>query len=133
MTARSGARVGVLGGLAGVLIGGFTWVVVYSSYVKQPLLGVSGLVVAVGLWLIAARVHSRFPTRIQALLGATFIAVAAIDWLYLSILLPQLPEYSANPYIGISRASLRPIQPILIVGSAVGTGLILWDLLRRKP
>jgi len=133
MTEGSGSRLGVLGGLAGVLIGGFTWVVVYSSSVKQPLIGVSGLVVAAGLWLLAARVHARFPTRIQALLGATLIAVAAIDWLYLSLLLPRLPEYSANPYIGISRTSLRLIQPILIVGSVAGTGLILWDLLRRKP
>jgi hypothetical protein len=101
--------------------------------VKQPLIALSGLAVGAVLWLLAARVYARFPNRTQALLGATFIAVAAIDWCYISLLLPQLPEHPVNPAIGISRSSLRLIQPILIAGSVAGTALILWDLYRRKP
>lgn len=75
MTAGTGSRLGVPGGMAGVLIGGFTWVVVYGTHVKL----------------------------------------------------------AANPAIGISRASLRLVQPILVSASLAGTALVLWDLLRRKP
>lgn len=132
MAAGTGSRIGVLGGLAGVLIGGFTWVVVYGLHLDAPLIAVSGIAVAAALWLLAAQVYDRFPERRIALLGALFIAVAAVDWLYIGLLMPRLPELPANPAIGISRASLRLVQPILIAASVAGTALVLWDLLRRK-
>lgn len=133
MAEGSSSRLGVLGGLAGMLLGGFTWVVVYGSHLKDPVVAVSGFVVALALWLLAARVYASVPDRHLALLGGSFLAVAAIDWLYIGLLLPRLPEQPTNPAIGISRASLRMIQPVLIAGSVAGTALILWDLLRRKP
>jgi hypothetical protein len=132
MAAGTGSRLGVLGGLAGVVIGGFTWVVVYGLHLHAPLIAVSGIAVAAALWLLAAGVYDRFPARRIAVLGALFIAVAGIDWLYIGVLLPRLPELPANPAIGISRASLRLVQPILIGASVAGTALVLWDLLRRK-
>jgi hypothetical protein len=132
MAAGTGSRLGVLGGLAGVVIGGFTWVVVYGLHLHAPLIAVSGIAVAAALWLLAAGVYDRVPARRIAVLGALFIAVAGIDWLYIGVLLPRLPELPANPAIGISRASLRLVQPILIGASVAGTALVLWDLLRRK-
>lgn len=132
MAAGTGSRVGVLGGLAGVVIGGFTWVVVYGAYLSEPLIASSGIAVAIILWLIAAMTYDRFPERRLALVGGLCIAVAAIDWLYIGLLMARLPE-SANPAIGISRDSLRVVQPILIAASVAGTALVLWDLLLRKP
>ena len=127
------SRLGVLGGIAGTLLGGFLWVVIYGSSVKQPAISLSALAIGAALWLMARRVHDRFPGHIQALLGATFLVVCALDWLYVALLFQSLPEHSANPYIGISRDALRVLQPILIAGSATGTALILWDLLRKHP
>ena len=133
MAAGTGSRVGVLGGLAGVVIGGFTWVVVYGLHLHAPLIAVSGVAAAAALWLLAARAYNRLPERRLALLGGLFIAVAAVDWLYIGLLMPRLPELPADPAIGISRASLRIVQPILIAASVAGTALVLWDLFRRKP
>lgn len=133
MAAGTGSRVGVLGGLAGVVIGGFTWVVVYGLHLHAPLVALSGAAAAAALWLVAATTYDRFPERRLALLGGLFIAVAAVDWLYIGLLMPRLPDLPADPAIGISRASLRIVQPILIAASAAGTALVLWDLFRRKP
>ena len=133
MAAGTGSRIGVLGGLAAVLIGGFTWVVIYGLHLDTPLIALSGIVMAAVLWLLAARTYDRVPERRLALLGGLFIAVAAVDWLYIGLLMPRLPELPANPAIGISRASLRLVQPILIAASVAGTALVLWDLFRRKP
>ena len=133
MAAGTGSRLGVLGGLAGVVIGGFTWVVVYGLHLHAPLVALSGAAAAALLWLLAVMAYNRFPERRLALLGGLFIAVAAVDWLYIGLLMPRLPELPADPAIGISRASLRIVQPILIAASVAGTALVLWDLLRRKP
>lgn len=133
MAAGTGSRLGVLGGFAGVVIGGFTWVVVYGAYLSEPLIASSGIAVAIILWLIAAMTYDRFPERRLALVGGLCIAVAAIDWLYIGLLMARLPESSAHPAIGISRDSLRVVQPILIAASVTGTALVLWDLLLRKP
>ena len=133
MAGETGSRVGVLGGLAGVVIGGFTWVVVYGLHLHAPLVALSGAAVAALLWLLAVMAYNRLPGRRLALLGGLFIAVAAVDWLYIGLLMPRLPELPADPAIGISRASLRIVQPILIAASVTGTALVLWDLFRRKP
>ena len=132
MAAGSGSRVGVLGGLAGVILGGFTWITVYGVYLKDPGIWASGIAVAAGLWFVGARVHARFPTRMLALVGAMLLAVAAIDWMYIGLLLPRLPELAASSSVGISRVSLRPIQPMLMAASVAGTALLIWDLLRRR-
>src|SRR5574341_1252234 len=126
------SRLGVLGGIAGVLLGGFTWVVIYGLHLRDHFVAVSGFLVAIALWLVAARILARYPDRRLALLGGTVLAVAAIDWLYIGLVQPRLPELPANPAIGISRSSLRAIQPALIAGSVAGTALILWDLLRSE-
>ncbi|MGH7539098.1 MAG: hypothetical protein ACREMF_10705 [Gemmatimonadales bacterium] len=133
MTANSGTRPGVLGGLAGVMLGGFTWIVVYGITLGDPAVWGAGLFGALALWIVAARLSTRLPNRTLAIFGATLLAVTAIDWLFIGLLLPRLPELPANPAIGISRSSLRPMQPILIGASVTGTVLILWDLLRRRP
>lgn len=133
MAAGTGSRLGVLGGLAGVVIGGFTWVVVYGAYLSEPLIASSGIAVAIILCLLAALTYDRLPERRLALVGGLCIAVAAIDWLYIGLLMERLPESSAHPAIGISRDSLRVVQPILIAASVAGTALVLWDLLLRKP
>lgn len=132
MAAGTGSRIGVLGGLAAVLIGGFTWVVIYGLHLDTPLIALSGIVMAAVLWLLAARTYDRFPERRLALLGALFIAVAGIDWFYMSLLMPWLPQSPVDPAIGISRDSLRIVQPILIAASVAGTALVLWDLFHRK-
>lgn len=133
MAGETGSRVGVLGGLAGVLIGGFTWVVIYGLHLHAPLVALSGAAAAAALWLLAVMAYNRLPERRLALLGGLFIAVAAVDWLYIGLLMPRLPELPADPAIGISRASLRIVQPLLIAASVAGTALVLWDLFRRKP
>lgn len=133
MATQPQSRLGVLGGIAGVVIGGFTWVVIYGAHVGRPGIAVAGIASALAVWLAARAVHGRFPSRLQALLGGAILVVCALDWLYVGLLGPSLPEHSANPAIGISRDALRVVQPILIAGSIAGTALILWDLLHRKP
>lgn len=133
MAAGTGSRIGVLGGLAGVVFGAFTWVVIYGAALNDPLVTSSGIAVAIILWLVAAMTFDRLPERRLALIGGLLIAVAGIDWLYVGLLMPRLPESPANAAIGISRDSLRVVQPVLIAVSVAGTALVLWDLLHRKP
>jgi len=133
MNAGTGSRWGFLGGLAGGVLGGFTWVIISGLFLRDVAIWGSGAAAAIVIWLGGERWFARTPQRALTILGAAILAVVALDWFYLWLLVPRLPEITANPtYVGITRATLGPLRPILAVASVAGTLLVLLDLLRRK-
>jgi hypothetical protein len=130
----SGSRWGFLGGLAGSILGGFTWILLTGVFLKDAAIWGSGAALALAIWIGGAQWYGRAPQRHLTILGVTIIAIVALDWFYLWLVLPRLPELAASPaYVGITRASLGPLRPILAVASVAGTLLVLLDLWRRKP
>ncbi len=132
MTPDANRRWGFLGGTAGAVLGGFIWIVVAGVVLRDPRMWASGAAVAVATWWAAARFFFRYPARVVAILGVTMLFVVLVDWIYLGLLLPRLPEQSGSVSFGTSRASFQVVQPILLAGGLAGTGLVLWDLLRRR-
>ncbi len=131
MTPDANRRWGFLGGTAGAVLGGFLWIVVAGLVLRDPRIWASGAAIAVATWWAAAQFFVRYPGRGGAILGVIMLFVVLVDWIYLSLLLPRLPEQSSVS-LGTSRASFQVVQPILLAGGLAGTGLVLWDLLRRR-
>jgi hypothetical protein len=125
-------RVVAYGSMLGVAFGGFTWVVVAGHLAHDPAVTWGGYLMGFAVWLVGGTVLARYPARRIAVLGTVFLFVALVDWAALAAVLPRLPEQGGSIYVGTSRAAYVMLQPILIAVGLTGTGLVLWDLLRRR-
>lgn len=117
--------------MAGVAIGGFLWVVVAGRLIRDPAIALSGAAAGIAIWWLGSRGLIRYPSRRLLVLGLVFLGVAVVDWAFLAVVLPRLPEQGGSIYLGTSRSAYQLLQPTLIAIGAVGTGFVLWDLLRR--
>jgi hypothetical protein len=126
-----GRRVAAYGGMLGIALGGFTWVVVAGNLVHQPSVSLAGALLAAGVWLVGGRTLLRYPARRGLVMGIAILFVVCADWALLGIVLPRVPE-GGSIYVGTSRSAYAVLQPILIAAGLAGTGLVLWDLLFRR-
>ena len=127
-----GQRTVAYGSMLGVAFGGFTWVIVAGRLIHDPVVSLAGALTGIAVWLLAGTVLARYPARRIAVLGIVFLFVALIDWAFLAAVLPRLPTEGGSIYVGTSRSAYVLLQPILIAVGLAGTGLVLWDLLRRR-
>lgn len=134
MTTDDGVRSrwGFLGGLAGGVIGGFTWVVVGGVVAHQPAFIAGGIGAAAVVFAAAVVASTRLPTRPLGVLGATMLAIALLDGLFLALLLPRLPESAAGLYYGTSRTAFARLRPLLLAASIAGVALVVVDLFRQR-
>ena len=68
----------------------------------------------------------------RLVMGIVVLFVVFVDWGFLGIVLPRIPE-GGSIYFGTSRSAYAMLQPVLIAGGLAGTGLVLWDLFFRRP
>ena len=134
MTTDEGVRSrwGFVGGLAGGIIGGFTWVVVGGVVAHQPAFIVGGIAAAAVVFAAAFAVSTRLPTRLLGVLGVTVLAVVLLDGIFLALLLPRLPESAAGLYYGTSRTAFARLRPLLLAASIAGVVLVVVDLFRQR-
>jgi len=118
--------------MAGVAFGGFTWVVVAGNLIGDPAVSLSGAAVGFAVWWLGARSLIRYPGRRLTVLGIVIVCVTLVDWAYLAVVLPRIPESGGSIYFGTSRSAYLALKPVLLVGGLAGTGLVLWDFLRRR-
>lgn len=117
--------------MAGVAIGGFLWVVIAGRLIRDPAISLSGAALGIAIWWLGSRSLIRYQSRRLLVLGLVFVCVAVADWAFLAVVLPRLPE-GGSIYLGTSRSAYQLLQPMLLAIGAVGSGLALWDLLRRS-
>ncbi len=120
------------GSMAGVALGGFTWVVVAGRLIHDPIVTIAGYVTGLAVWLVGATLVVRYPARRMAVVGTVVLFVVLVDWGVLAVVLPLLPEQGGSIYFGTSRSAYTLLQPTLLVLGAGATGLVLWDLFRRR-
>ncbi|HEY6853575.1 MAG TPA: hypothetical protein VI139_04960 [Gemmatimonadales bacterium] len=134
MTTDDGARSrwGLLGGLAGSVIGGFTWVVVGGLVAHQAAFVAGGIAAAAVVFAGAVAAAARFPARPLGVLGATILAIVLFDGIFLTLLLPRLPESAAGLYYGTSRTAFARLRPLVLAASIAGVVLVVLDLLRQR-
>jgi len=132
MQFTAGQRWGLLGSVAGVILGGLIWVVVAGVVLRDRRVWATAGGLAVALWWGAEQLLARRPERFATILGGLILCVVAIDWLYLGIVVPRLPALPSNPLWDISQTSLRPVRSILLTASVSATALIVWDLVWRQ-
>lgn len=119
------------GSMLGVAFGAFTWVVVAGNLIHEPAVSLAGALVAVGTWWAGGRALTANPLHRRLVFGLVILFVVLADWIFLGIVLPRIPAQGGSIYLGTSRSAYAALQPILLLGGLVGTGLILWDLLSR--
>ena len=128
----NGQRAIFYGAMLGIAFGGFTWVVVAGNLIHEPILSLAGAVIGLAVGLAGGSSLVRYPERRGLVLGAVMLFVVLVDWAFLAVVLPRLPEQGGSIYFGTSRSAYVLLQPILLIGGVAGTGLVLWDLLRRR-
>ena len=134
MTTDDGVRSrwGFLGGLAGSVIGGFTWVVVGGVVAHQPAFIAGGIAAAVVIFAAAVVATGRLPAHPLGVLGATILAIVLLDGAFLALLLPRLPESAAGLYYGTSRTAFAGLRPLMLAASIAGLALVVVDLVRQR-
>ena len=132
MQFTAGQRWGLLGAVAGVILGGLICVVVTGVVLGDWRAWATACGLAVALWWGAERLFARRPERFATILGGLILCVVAIDWLYLGIVVPRLPALPSSPLWDISQTSRRPVRSILLTASVAATALIVWDLVWRQ-
>jgi len=118
--------------MLGIAFGGFTWVVVAGNLIHEPSVSLAGALLGVGVLIVGGRALLRYPARRGLVMGIAVLFVVFADWAFLRIVLPRIPE-GGSIYVGTSRSAYAALQPILIVAGLAGSGLVLWDLLFRRP
>lgn len=134
MTTDDGARSrwGVVGGLAGGVIGGFTWVVVGGVVAHAPAFVAGGIAAAALVFAAAVAASARLPAHPFGVLGGTILAIVLLDGVFLALLLPRLPESAAGLYYGTSRTAFAGLRPVLLAASIAGVALVIVDLFRER-
>jgi hypothetical protein len=127
-----GQRVVAYGSMLGIAFGGFTWVVVAGNLIHEPAVSLAGALFGAGVALAGGRALARYPARRGLVTGIVVLFVVLVDWAFLGIVLPRIPA-GGSIVVGTSRSAYAMLPPILIVGGLAGTGLVLWDLLFRRP
>jgi len=127
-----GQRVVAYGSMMGVGFGGFTWVIVAGNLIHDPVVSLAGALTGFAVCLVGGTVLARYPARRIAVIGIVFLFVALLNWAFLAAVLPRLPTEGGSIYLGTSRSAYVMLQPILIAIGLAGTGLVLWDLLRKR-
>jgi hypothetical protein len=127
-----GARVTAYGAMLGVAFGGFTWVVVAGNLIHDPRVSIGGALLGIAAWLVGGTLMTRYPARRMTVLGIVILFVILVDWGFLAVVLPRLPEQGGSIYVGTSRSAYVMLQPTLLIMGVVATGLVMWDLLRKR-
>jgi hypothetical protein len=133
MTTDDGVRSrwGFVGGLAGGVIGGFTWVVAGGVVAHAPAFVAGGITAAVLVFAAALAASARLPDRPLGVLGVTILAIVLLDGVFLAFLLPRLPESATGLYYGTSRTAFASLRPLLLAASIAGVALVIVDLFRQ--
>lgn len=132
MTEGSGSRWGLVGGVAGGVIGGFTWVVVAGVLIGDPAVWLAAILAAAIVCWTAWRLYARQPATALLVVGWTVLLVCVLDLAFLAWVLPRLPAERAGLWLGTDRAAFAAVRPWAVVGSISGAVVALWAMWRRR-
>lgn len=132
MTESSGTRWGLVGGVAGGVIGGFTWVVVAGVLLRDSAVWLSAILAAIVVSWGAWRLYLRQPANPLLVAGWTVLLVCLLDLAFLAWVLPRLPPERAGLWLGTDRAAFAAVRPWAVAGSIAGGLVTLWALWRRR-
>src|SRR2546429_1012505 len=118
--------------MPGSACGGSTGVGGARTFIHDPAVSLAGGLLGAGVWIAGGRALVRYPVRRRLVMGIVVLFVVFVDWGFLGIVLPRIPE-GGSIYFGTSRSAYAMLQPVLIAGGLAGTGLVLWDLFFRRP
>src|SRR5256712_9366191 len=97
MQFTAGQRWGLLGAVAGAILGGLIWVVVAGGVLGDWRVWATARALAVALWWGAGQLFARPPERFATILGCLILCVVVIHLLYVGILVPPLPPLPPSP------------------------------------
>ena len=112
-------KIGFLGGLAGVILGGVSWLVISGFVIGAPLVWGVALGCGLGLWLGARRAFAVHPERWSTILGGVMLCVLLVNALLLDTVWDRIPERLFGVTTG------RTTMPLLQIRLTVGLLAIL--------
>jgi len=132
MQPTSSRRVGFLGGLAGVILGGVSWLVISGIVIGSPLVWGLSLAVGLGLWLAAQRAFAARPDRWSTILGVVMLCILLFNALLLDPVWDRIPERLLGVPSGRGPVPLLQIRLTLGLLAALALTLIARDF-QKEP
>jgi len=126
---RPGAGFG--GAIAGVVIGGFGWLVISGLVIGDPLVWIPPIVIGAALWWGAMRAFAARPERWGTLLGIAMLCVLLIAALYLEPVFRRIPQRVAGMPTGRSMPILQ-LKVTLGLLALLAVTLVGRDLFKEK-
>jgi hypothetical protein len=125
-------RVGFLGGLAGVILGGVSWLIISGFVIGAPLVWGLSLAAALGLWLTARRAFAARPDRWSTILGVVMLCILLFNALLLDPVWERIPERLLGVTSGRGPVPLLQIRLTLGLLAALALTLIARDF-QKEP
>ena len=125
-------RIGFLGGLAGVILGGVSWLVISGIVIGAPLVWGLSLATGLGLWLAARHAFATRPERWSTILGVVMLCVLLFNALLLDPVWDRIPERLFGVHTGRGPVPLLQIRFTLGLLAALALTLIARDF-QKEP
>jgi len=107
-------RIGFLGGLAGVILGGVSWLVISGIVIGAPLVWGLSLGAGLALWLAARYAYGARPERWSTILGVVLLCFLLVN----ALLLDQVWDRIPKRLVGVPTG--QPIVPLLQIRLTLG-------------
>ncbi|MGH7614288.1 MAG: hypothetical protein ACREMW_09665 [Gemmatimonadales bacterium] len=125
-------RIGLLGGLAGVIFGGLSWLVISGIVIGAPLVWGLSLAAGLGLWIAARHAFAARPERWGTILGVVMLSILLVNALLLDPVWERIPDRLLGVTTGRGQAPLLQIRFTLGLLAALALAFIARDF-QKEP
>lgn len=122
---------GFLGGLAGVIIGGVSWLVIAGVVTGEPVVCGLAFGAGAGLWMAARRAFAAMPDRWGTILGVVMLVVLLVNALLLDPVWDRIPARLFGMPTGRGFMPLLQIRVTLGLLAVLALTLIARDFFKE--
>lgn len=126
------ARLGIIFGAAGSIIGGLLWIIIAGVAISSPLFIIIPSMLAIIFFALVIIFYNKYPKYWLIILGVLILGLIFTNFIFLNILFKQIPESIWGIDTGRNQYSIMQLNIFLGIFSFWGLFCIILGVFKKK-